>query len=161
MYFRDVNEMIEEVKVDFQNKTGHELTDMEISYDVTLYTFPQTWGSTALGFDGYGCQMITQAQTTVILVNTTHNYGAVFFGGKFAYSVENFNEAFIKDVSQFRMEPVYRAGKYLEKVTLSKNKNTDAFLALVKTVQTTGSVTQADIAEISKETGVSTYKITE
>ena len=42
MYFRDVNEMIEEVKVDFKNKTGHELTDMEISYDTTIYSFPQT-----------------------------------------------------------------------------------------------------------------------
>lgn len=115
MYFRDVNEMIEEVKVDFQNKTGHELTDMEISYDVTLYTFPQTWGSTALGFTGIGGQMMTQAQTTVIMVSTTREYGAVFFGGKFAYSVENVNEAFIKDVSQFHMEPVYRAGKYLTK----------------------------------------------
>ena len=113
MYFRDVNEMIEEVKVDFQNKTGHELTDMEISYDVTLYTFPQIWGSTALGFTGIGGQMMTQAQTTVLMVSTTREYGAVFFGGKFAYSVENVNEAFIKDVSQFHMEPVYRAGKYL------------------------------------------------
>ena len=115
MYFRDVIEMIEEVKVDFQSKTGHELTDMEISYDVTLYTFPQTWGSTALGFTGIGGQMMTQAQTTVIMVSTTHEYGAVFFGGKFAYSVENVNEAFIKDVSQFHMEPVYKAGKYLTK----------------------------------------------
>lgn len=114
-YFRDINEMLEEVKVDFQNKTGHELTDLEISYDVTLYTFPQTWGSTALGFGGYGGQMLTRAQTTVIMVSTTHEYGAVFFGGKFAYSVENVNEAFIKDVSQFRMEPVYRASKYLTK----------------------------------------------
>lgn len=115
MYFRDVNEMIEEVKIDFQNKTGHELTDMEISYDVTLYTFPQTWRSTALGFGGYGGQMITRAQTTVIMVSTTHEYGAVFFGGKFAYSIKNVNEAFIKDVSQFHMEPVYKASKYLTK----------------------------------------------
>lgn len=115
MYFRDVNEMIEEVKVDFLNKTGHELRDTEISYYVTLYSFPQTWGSTALGFTGIGGQMITQAQTTVIMVSTTHKYGAVFFGGKFAYSVKNVNEAFIKDVSQFRMEPVYKASKYLTK----------------------------------------------
>ena len=97
MYFRDVNEMIEEVKLDFQNKTGHELTDIEISCDVTLYSFPQTWGSTALGFGGIGGQMITQAQTTVIMVSTTREYGAVFFGGEFAYSIENVNEAFIKD----------------------------------------------------------------
>lgn len=115
MYFRDVNEMIEEVKVDFQNKTGHELTDMEISYDTTIYSFPQTWGDTTLGFGGYGGQMLTQAQTTVIMVSTTHEYGAVFFGGRFAYSMENVNEAFLKDISQFRMEPVYRASKYLIK----------------------------------------------
>ena len=114
-YFRDVNEMIEEVKEDFKNKTGHALTDMELMYEVSIYTFPQTWGSTALGFGGMGGQMMTQAQTTIIEVNTISNYAAVFFGGKFAYSVKNMNEAFIKDVSQFRMEPVYKAGKYLTK----------------------------------------------
>ena len=107
--------MIEEVKKDYESKTAHFLTDYKLMYDTKIYSFPQTWGDTALGFDGYGGQAITTAQTTVIMVDAECNYAAVFFGGKFAYSVENMNEAFIKDFSQFRMEPVYKIGKYLTK----------------------------------------------
>ena len=111
-YFKDINEMIEEAKEDYENKIGHKPTDVEIKQNTSIYTFPQTWASTALGFDGYGCQAITTAQTTVIIIHTVCTYAAVFFGGKFAYSITNINEAFLKDISQLHIEPLYMASKY-------------------------------------------------
>lgn len=113
-YFRDVNEIIEEVKKDYKAKFDEELGDVEISYNTSIYSFPQTWPSTALGFGGYGGQTVTWAQTTVIEVDTIQaHYVAVFFGGRFAYSIADPNENFFKDVRKFHMEPIYKTGKYL------------------------------------------------
>lgn len=50
-----------------------------------LTAFTQSWGSTALGFEGLGGQAFTDALTVVL--QSTENY-YVYFGGKFAYSVE-------------------------------------------------------------------------
>ena len=81
--------------------------------NTSIYSFPQVWSSTALGFGGYGGQSITQAQTTVIEVDTIQaHYAAVFFGGRFAYSIADPNEVFFKDIKKFRMEPVSKAHKY-------------------------------------------------
>src|SRR4051794_27802749 len=55
-----------------------------------LYTFPQVWGSTALGFGGLGGQMITSAQTWVI--QNDQNY-LVYFGGCFAYEIHSKDRA--------------------------------------------------------------------
>ena len=80
-HFRDVNEMIEEVRKDYNAKFDEELGDVEIAYNTSIYSFPQVWSSTALGFGGCGGQAITQAQTTVIEVDTIQaHYAAVFFG---------------------------------------------------------------------------------
>lgn len=48
--------------------------------------FPQTWGSTALGFGGVGGQAITGAYTVIVECHRTGNR-AVYFGGRFAYLV--------------------------------------------------------------------------
>lgn len=49
--------------------------------------FPQTWGSTALGFGGIGGQAITNAYTIIVECEHT-GYRAVYFGGgKLAYLV--------------------------------------------------------------------------
>ena len=45
--------------------------------------YPQTWGSTALGFDHAGGDMITTASTTAI---ETNGRIFVYFGSKLAYS---------------------------------------------------------------------------
>lgn len=60
-------------------------------YDVEIYSFPQTWSSTALGFGGIGGQAITSAQTTVVICG---NEACVYFGGRFAYKVENTKDEF-------------------------------------------------------------------
>ena len=58
-------------------------TGKSLGLDGEVYLFPQTWGSTALGFGGIGCQAITTADTTVII---ERDYLAwVFFAGEFAY----------------------------------------------------------------------------
>jgi hypothetical protein len=64
--------------------------------------FPQTWGSTALGFGGIGGQAITSAYVCVIESNLVGSY-AVYFGGRLAYVIDRPNEKFIEDISKQRM----------------------------------------------------------
>lgn len=88
-----------------------------------MYVFPQTWGSTALGFDykgGCGGQAMTEAYTTVVemswdYVNKTDDIRglnlttsedriyAVFFDGKFAYMYLNPSKQFFKDLDKRNM----------------------------------------------------------
>ena len=89
-----------------------------------MYVFPQTWSSTALGFDykgGCGGQAITEAYTTVVemswdyinktdeirglnLTESEDRIYAVFFDGKFAYMYLNPSEQFFKDLNNRFME---------------------------------------------------------
>lgn len=56
------------------------------SHDLVWYAWPQVWSSTALGFGGVGGQMMTSAQTFVVL---TDALAYVYFGGRFAYSTNH------------------------------------------------------------------------
>jgi hypothetical protein len=72
-------------------------------YDLTVYNmFPQTWGSTALGFGGIGGQAITSAYVCIIESNLVGGY-AVYFGGRLAYVIDRPNEKFIEDLQRHRM----------------------------------------------------------
>jgi hypothetical protein len=72
-------------------------------YDLTLYNmFPQSWGSTALGFGGIGGQAITSAYVCIIESNLVGGY-AVYFGGRLAYVINRPNEKFIEDIQRHRM----------------------------------------------------------
>lgn len=68
-------------------------------HDCTVAMFPQTWGSTSLGFGGIGGQAITEAYT-VVVDSDRAGACAVYFGGRFAYLVEHArqNPAFRQDV---------------------------------------------------------------
>lgn len=57
-----------------------------LRHDLRLYSFPQMWGSTALGFGGMGGQAMTTAQTYIVVTD----YGAafVYFAGRFAYEAD-------------------------------------------------------------------------
>ena len=79
----------------------------------TMYVFPQTWASTALGFDehgGLGGQAFTSAYTTVVEIKyrvkgggfstVDDRYYAVFFDGRFAYMYFNPSEQFFKDLDK-------------------------------------------------------------
>lgn len=94
-----------------------------------MYVFPQTWGSTALGFGGCGGQAITEAYTTVVemswdYVNKTDDIRglnlttsddriyAVFFDGKLAYICLNPNEQFFEDLNNRCMRPQNQSQAY-------------------------------------------------
>ena len=80
-----------------------EKTRKHTFYDLTVYSmFPQTWGSTALGFGGIGGQAITSAYVCVIESNLVGQY-AVYFGGRLAYVIERPNSQFFIDISGRRM----------------------------------------------------------
>lgn len=80
--------------------------------DFELYTFTQTWGSTALGFSGVGGQVITEARTYVFIPQFVHQDCFVYFGSGFAYAVP-YSEVFFKDVLNQNMQSVNHKGKYL------------------------------------------------
>lgn len=72
-------------------------------HDVYVFSmFPQTWGSTALGFGGLGGQAITSAYV-VVLKSTVDRGFCVYFGGRFAYYVEHPNSTFFDDITKSKM----------------------------------------------------------
>lgn len=77
----------------------------------TWYSFPQTWGSTALGFGGIGGQAITTAQTYVVLAN-----GAiyVYFGSRFAYVITGYLRHNLEEYLNKKHFPSVRDYKKLE-----------------------------------------------
>ena len=78
-------------------------------WGVEVYSFPQGWSSTALGFGGIGGQALTTAQTTVIISGAS---AAVYFGRGHAYTIPHFNSAFMADVSSHNMAECNGASKY-------------------------------------------------
>ena len=80
-----------------------EKTRRHSMYDLTVYSmFPQTWGSTALGFGGIGGQAITSAYVCVIESGLVGQF-AVYFGGQLAYVIKRPNAAFMEDIASHRM----------------------------------------------------------
>lgn len=79
--------------------------------DFELYTFNQTWGSTALGFGGIGGQAITEARTYVFVPMTCNQKCFVYFAGRFAYKAD-WCEELRQDIEHQCVEAVNRAGKY-------------------------------------------------
>ena len=77
--------------------------------EVDVYSFPQGWGSTALGFGGVGGQAITTAQTTVVVCQPA---AAVYFGRRLAYVIKNINSRFMSDVAAWNMADVRHHSKY-------------------------------------------------
>lgn len=80
--------------------------------DVEMRMFPQTWGSTALGFGGVGGQAMTSAYT-IVVIDDISGYCSVFFGERLAYSIKNPAQTFFDDVAKERMESVNGKGKYI------------------------------------------------
>ena len=82
--------------------------------DIEMYMFPQTWGSTALGFGGIGGQAMTSAYT-VVVADIQHNYYGVFFGERLAYLITTPNDVFFEDLRRGNMAAVSQRGKYMKK----------------------------------------------
>ena len=92
-------------RFDYSDNSNPTLDDFE------LYTFEQTWGSTALGFGGVGGQAITSAITYVFIPISINQKCFVYFAGRFAYAVD-YSEKFMKDVLDCDMASVAESGKY-------------------------------------------------
>ena len=93
------------------SKTRRLMTD-----ELEVVMFPQTWGSTALGYGGMGGAAMTPAYTVVI---TYHNYVCVYFGyGRLAYSLDyskmspEGRENFRSDLHAHSMSDVRGSEKY-------------------------------------------------
>lgn len=82
--------------------------------DFSIYTFEQTWGSTALGFGGMGGQAMTTANTIVLVPIKNNQDCFVYFAGRFAYSVP-YSNTFGDDVKNYRMASVNGMSKYINK----------------------------------------------
>ena len=76
--------------------------------DFDVYVFEQTWGSTALGFPGWGGNAVTTASVCVLVPLYCHQKCFVYFGGRFAYAVEDC-ETFRTDLLHHSMVSVDRA----------------------------------------------------
>lgn len=104
---------------------------MSTYHKFKMYVFPQTWSSTALGFDGCGGQAITEAYTTVVEM-TSYKFEsgkdirgiiykeledkvyAVFFDGKIAYMCLNPDSEFLRDCNNMHMESQKGAKYYVD-----------------------------------------------
>lgn len=80
--------------------------------DFSVYVFEQTWGSTALGFDGMGGQAMTTANTIVLIPNYCNQDCFVYFAGRFAYSVP-YSDIFGNDVMNYSVVGVNQISKYI------------------------------------------------
>lgn len=76
---------------------------------VNIWQFDQLWGSTALGFGGLGCSVMTVALTTVVL--KTDGNVDVYFGTSKAYT-KKMSEPLMNDIRNFRMVAVSDSDKY-------------------------------------------------
>ena len=80
--------------------------------DFSVYIFEQTWGSTALGFDGMGGQAMTTANTIVLIPINNNQDCFVYFAGRFAYSVP-YSDIFGNDVMNYSVVGVNQISKYI------------------------------------------------
>lgn len=95
--------------VKFEDIPSERRTRRPDSYDCSVYSFPQGWSSTALGFGGIGGQAMTTAQTTVVICES--HSAAIYFGRRFAYRAP-VTQALMADISGHNMVEVSKAGKY-------------------------------------------------
>jgi hypothetical protein len=106
---RDLKDVVE---VRTWSKDKAEVTRRPDLSELEVYSFPQTWGSTALGFDGIG----GSAMTTALMVIVIHGVEAcVYFGGSLAYRIEEINDAFRTDMQRYEMKSVTGARKQYQK----------------------------------------------
>jgi hypothetical protein len=88
-----------------------------LEHEIEIFSFPQTWSSTALGFSGIGGQAMTTAQTVVI---SMEGNAWVYIGGQLAYRVDNWhrNEAFTRDMKNHHMASQFESFKRYKNVEL-------------------------------------------
>lgn len=133
-------ELIEYITENTANILFEELM-MRTIHRYKMYVFPQTWSTTALGFDKISCcsgQAITETYTTVVEITLykiesgknirgiiykelDDKIYAVLFDGKIAYMCLNPTHEFLGDLSNMRMKS-QREARYDDK-TLNEDKS--------------------------------------
>jgi len=77
---------------------------------VDIYVFPQLWGSTTLGYTGWGGSAMRKSHTIVFYNNETNN-AVVSYGGRFI-RINNVNSLFIDDLKRNQIMPEYKLPSY-------------------------------------------------
>ena len=120
-------ELIEYITENTANELFKDVLIMSTYHKFKMYVFPQTWSSTALGFDGCGGQAITEAYTTVVEMTSykiesggifykelEDKVYAVFFDGRIAYMCLNPDSEFFRDCDNMHMESQKGAKYYVD-----------------------------------------------
>lgn len=117
-------ELIEYITENTANEVFESNLVMSTYNKFKMFVFPQTWGSTALGFDKQCCfsgQAITEAYTVVVEMTSYQSIAnqeklgfdikelddkvyAVFFDSKLAYMCLNPNQEFFDDLNKMCMK---------------------------------------------------------
>lgn len=125
-------ELIEYITENTANELFESELIMSTYHKFKMYVFPQTWSSTALGFDnqcGFSGQAITDAYTVVVemipyqsIVNQKKlgfnikklddKVYAVFFDSKLAYMCLNPNQKFFDDLNKMYMKSQKESTEY-------------------------------------------------
>ena len=91
---------------EFMEKVIKAKSDGIRTFNFTIETFPQTWGSTCTGFDitedgknAFGGSALTMEYTSVVHEENTETY-LVFFGDKPCYAVCNPTKEFYEDLKE-------------------------------------------------------------
>ena len=104
-------------------KAQHPKLTPIIMHDVSVQMFPQTWASTAGGFEApgmlAGCAMTTENTVVMKLTIWTgtlqdtvaNDFYGVFFDGELAYIVTDPKEQFFTDLKNHDMKSKYEASK--------------------------------------------------
>lgn len=100
--------------VEIEYGRGQKRLDRPTAYTVDIHHFHQVWGSTALGFGGMGGAAMTGAYTTVIISGDS---AAIFLGGRWAYSIDGYNEKLNEDIKHCNIASLSNSKKYLKKPT--------------------------------------------
>ena len=88
----------QELKVKYSDLPEEDAERRPSDWECRVYSFPQTWGSTALGFGGMGGAAMTTAQVTVVY--GPRRDAAVYFGKQFAYHLDRPNTELMADISR-------------------------------------------------------------
>ena len=104
---KEILEIESDIRLRFDYSKGERPT----AVDFELFTFEQTWSSTALGFGGIGGCAMTTANTYVLVPVTCNQPCLVYFAGRFAYKAD-YSEALRQDLANRCLVSVANCNKY-------------------------------------------------
>lgn len=83
--------IVNDLVTEFEKYIKHEY---RTNPEIEVYSFPQTWGSTALGYGGIGGSAMTSAQT-IVLYDMYSDVVRVYFGdNRLGYQIKEPNRKF-------------------------------------------------------------------